>query len=92
MTVFQPPQPALKTTTDLQQTRPRGKSGDKISTNAADNGIEVRKGDNFQSFMKRENCILYFLILLYYTYLKYWFDCILVRGTELYQHVLESVG
>jgi hypothetical protein len=38
------------------------------------------------------NCILYFLILLYYTYLKYWFDCIHVRGTELYQHVLESVG
>jgi hypothetical protein len=38
------------------------------------------------------NCILYFLILLYYTYLKYWFDCILARGTELYQHVLESVG
>ena len=29
------------------------------------------------------NCILYF---------PYWFDCILARGTELYQHVLESVG
>jgi hypothetical protein len=34
--------------------RPRGKSGDKISTNAADNGIEVREGEDFLSFMKRE--------------------------------------
>jgi hypothetical protein len=37
------------------------------------------------------NYILYFLNLLYYTYIKYWFDCILARGTQLYQHVLESV-
>jgi hypothetical protein len=38
------------------------------------------------------NCILYFLNLLYYTYVNYWFDCILARGTALYQYVLESVG
>ena len=38
------------------------------------------------------NCFHYFLNLFYYTYTKYWFDFILARGTELYQHVLESVG
>jgi hypothetical protein len=45
-----------------------------------------------KSKITNRNCILYFLNLLYCTNGKYWFDCILARGTELYQHVLESVG
>jgi hypothetical protein len=42
------------------------------------------------SFLSYLYCILYFLILLYYTYLKYWFDCIPCLTNSANAVIIES--